>query len=763
MGIISFLLTILGIYSIGKIIISLYVLSTLSIIYTFVHRKEETCKSFRLEIKKPELIFIILFSFVALYLYAGFPTWYLDGGRDPGLYTIFGINISKNGGLYLEISDTKLISETFGQAVRLDFPSIHYSFLEGFSNSEDHRSPDFFHLVPAYFAIGYDLFGMDGLFRVNSIFGYFSVFFFYLIVRKILDPVSAIFAIILYVLNVSQLWNVRSVLTETFSQFLILFTVYSIQTFFRETNKWVYSLIGVCFGLSLFARVDSYLYFPVIVLYSVFVLLFSEKYFKNTLYFIFTFLVLNILSLVYAYFYSRVYMAHLWERGFLEIVLTLSLISIFVLMLEISLWRNKGVLDKIRGIYHKNIKFIRLFFFMSISALGIYAYFIRPEIQAKIFSGIQPGSFFALNSLPIFLWYVPVWLFIFLPFALDTYLIRKNKSHSIFLFLLGTFLLVSYLLNPSIAADHLWASRRWMLFSIPFAILGSLVGIRNIPISNRTIKLLVLLVFGGAATIHTYWRSKLILSQSMMEGYVKGYENFVQGPSDGESIYFTNKVQIASPLRYIYGKNIFLINDSEEFIRRVPDLLTKRKNIYIIQNGDLSGSSAKLKFSLTGDLQLSGLFPDESIYRFPEFLYKKNLNYQIYKIEKSKKAEEPDPIQFEWIPGESGFLSSGGKTNEDGTISATRHEGNLVYGPFLTLSKGKYRLDYSGRNLDHAKFDVAYNKGLSLLSPQEKGEVPNSKTLLFEITNSVIDDVEFRVFVAGKSGVQIQRIFLKRI
>ncbi|TGK44608.1 hypothetical protein [Leptospira andrefontaineae] len=302
-----------------------------------------------------------------------------------------------------------------------------------------------------------------------------------------------------------------------------------------------------------------------------------------------------------------------------------------------------------------------------------------------------------------------------------------------------------------------------MLFSIPFAILGSVAGIQNIPISNKMVKLLVLLVIGGAAIFHTHWRSKLILSQSMMEGYVKGYENFVQELPDEDSIYFTNKIQIASPLRYIYGKNIFLINDSAEVIRRIPDFLAKKKDIYIIQNGDFSGLNGNLKFSLIGNLQLSGLFPDESIFRFPEFLYKRNLNFQIFKIEKNEAAKGSERVQFEWIPGESGFLSSCGKSEEDGTISATRHEGTLVYGPFLTLAKGKYRLDYLGKNLDHAKFDVAYNRGLLLLSPQENGEDPNSKTLIFEITNPVVDDVEFRVFVEGKSGVQIRRIFLKKI
>ena len=303
-----------------------------------------------------------------------------------------------------------------------------------------------------------------------------------------------------------------------------------------------------------------------------------------------------------------------------------------------------------------------------------------------------------------------------------------------------------------------------MLFSIPFAILGSVIGIGNIPHLRKSWKTALLVVLAGTGIVYTVWRSKLILFRSMMDGYGKGYEKFaMNSPSSDNTFYFTTKRQIASPLRYMYGKNIFLINDSEEFLQKVPKLLSLGKEVYLIQNGGLSGADPFIKVTHITDLVLKGNFPAESIQRYPEFLYHKNLNLQIFHLEISQTEIIPESIRFDWVPAEGGFFSRVGEINPDGTISATRHQGPLVYGPLLTLPKGKYKVEFSGSNLDRARFDVVYNAGSSPLSPEEKGREPNSKTLIFEITSSVIDDIEFRVFVEGKSEVHIRRIKLEKL
>ncbi|WP_367897813.1 hypothetical protein AB3N61_13300 [Leptospira sp. WS58.C1] len=763
MGIVSFLLTMLGIYSIEKIILSLYIFFVLSAVCVFSLRKVEVRKSIRLEIRKYELVFLILFSLAALYLYAGFPTWYLDGGRDQGQYATFGIVISKTGGLNLEVPDTKLIREIFENSVQVDYQSIASEFNLGLSNSETYRSPRFFHFLPAYLAIGYDLFGMEGLVRVNAVFGFFSVFILYLVIRRISDPLSAFFISILYVLNSSQLWNVRSTLSEVISQFLIVFTAYLIQIFFREKNPIPMFFIGFVFGISSFTRVDSYVYLPALMIYSAFLLVFFEKHFKNSLYLIASFILMSMLSFVYAYFYSKVYIYHLWGHRFLKMIGLAWILSLSLLLVEVIIWKKgRLILRWFRDFIRKNERILRISVLSTLFLIGLLTYFLRPMFSSSV-PRLAAAQYLTSNSLSVFFWYVPFWLFVFLIFTFDLFVFQKKHVHSSFIFFIGIFLLIVYLLSPSIRPDHFWASRRWMLFSIPFATFGSVIGIRNIPYLKQSWKTALLIILAGAGIVYTIWRSKLILFQSMMDGYVSGYETFAKTTPTDNSFYFTTKRQIASPLRYIYGKNIYLINDTEEFLQKVSKLLSFGKDVYVIQNGALSGADPNLKFIHTADLILKGSFPAESIQRYPEFLYHKNLNLQTFKLEISHTRVLPDPIRFDWIPAEAGFFSRVGEINPDGTISATRHQGPLVYGPLLTLPKGKYKVEFFGKNLYRARFDVVYNEGSSILSPEAKGKESNSKFLTFEIKDPLIDDIEFRVFVEGKSGVQVRKITLKNI
>ncbi|WP_125226333.1 hypothetical protein [Leptospira neocaledonica] len=765
LGIFALSLSSFQAYSISKIISFLYAYTFFGSLFILKNFKKGTDLKFpkKLEISKAEILFLFLFSCLTFYLYAEFPTKYLDGGRDQGLYAIFGVTISKTGGLNLEVPDTGLIRNIFGDSIRLDYPSISSPIEEGFSEPETFRAADFFHLFPVYLAIAYDLFGIEGIFRVNALFGTLSLCFFYLLSRRILGTWSSVFVVILYVFNSSQLWNVRATFSETLAQFLIILTGYLIQCFFRSQDRVSMFLIGIVLGLASFARVDSYILVIALASYSGFFLIYSEKYFVSSIYLFLSFFMMCILSAGYGLLYSKLYMFHLWKAGPLKLVGGLGLLSLLLIVFEIFLWQRCGsFLEKLKETFAKNKRFFRFSILAFIIALGLFAYFIRPLLTVYI-PGVTKTKFIKPNSLPIFLWYVPVWLFIFLIFTFDRFLFRKKDISSAFIFFIGIFLLIAYLANPSINPDHFWASRRWMLFSIPFAILGSMIGIRSIQIRSRIWKLAFLILLGGSAFVYTIWRSKIILFQPMLQGYVEGYESFAKISPNENSFYFTTKRAISSPLRYIYGKNVFLINDSEGFLNKVPKLLELGKNVYIIQNGGFSGVKKNLKFTHISDLDLRGNFPIESVHRYPEFLYHKNLNLQFYRIEETKLPVLPEKIQFDWNPAQAGFLSNVGKIEEDGTISATRHQGSLVYGPYLTLPKGKYRIEFVGENLQKADFDVSYDKGSVSLSKLEKGDSENSKIVSFEIKNSIINDLEFRVFVEGKSGVKIKRIKLDRI
>ncbi|TGM11928.1 hypothetical protein EHQ81_02130 [Leptospira selangorensis] len=757
-GLTAFLLTAFGIYRFDRVIYSITFFASIGLASFLRYRSLGLREKFSvLEIGKKELLFLVLFSLFSFYLYAGFPTQYIDGGRDQGQYTIFGYVIAKTGGFNLDVPDSGLIRNIFGNSVLLDYQAISLDPREGI----DRRFPAFFHLLPAYLAVGYDLFGMYGLFGINSVFGFLSVFLFYLVVRKLSSPLVASAALVLYVLNVSQLWNIRSTLSEPISQFLILFTAYLLQTFFKTKNTFLMSSIGTIFGISCLLRIDGFTYFPALALYSVYLVIVSPKYFKNFLFFFLSFSLVSVIAAIYSHYRSVMYIEAHWAYVKLLIISFFFSVS-FVLVEGVALKKMPTTLEDLRAWLKNRKKALRIITYIFIISLIGFIYLIRSDFVNEL-SNTKTADNKEVNFLLAFFWYVPFWLFIFLPFSFDLFLFRKKGIRTSFLFFVGSLLLFLYLLDPKIHPDHFWLTRRWVIISIPFAILGSFLGIQSIPVLKQKWKTSILVLGFLSGLTYTIWRSNLIFFRPMMGAYLEGYERFSGSLPADEGIYFTTKRSIASPLRYMYGRNIFLIQNSLEFLNKVPKLLKLGKKVYVIQNGDFSGYKSNLKFSKVVNLDLKGKFPIESVYKFPEFLYHKNLDLQVFKIETSDKIPLGERIEMIWNPANGGFLSKVGKIEEDGTISATRHRGPLVYGPFLTLPGGKYELQFIGKNFQNAEFDVVYNQGSDRLLESQKGTEDNSKTLLFEVKLPIVDDLEFRVFVEGKSGVKIDKISLKRI
>ncbi|TGK62591.1 hypothetical protein EHQ27_18745 [Leptospira wolffii] len=752
-GIIALSLTLLGIYRLETVNYVLLLFAAIGLGIFVKRRRQDRSKFPAFELGKFELLFVVFFSIFTLYLYAGFPTQNIDGGRDQGQYAVFGYVIAKTGALNLDMPDSKLIRDIFGDSVSMEFRSVGLG--EG-----DRRFPAFFYLLPAYLAIGYDLFNMEGLLRVPAFFGFLSFFLFYLISRKMIGRVGAGMVSVLYVFNSSQLWNVRSILSEPISQFLILLSGYLVYSCFRKKSDLPMLCIGAVFGLSSFVRVDGYAYFPALALFSAYILLVKPIYFRKFLFFFCSFAVVNLLSMVIGYFHYRYYIMEHWK--FVKLLLIGFILSSGGVFFEAILWsRESRLLVRIRDGLKKYKFYVRIVFLSFLIALAIFGYFVRPAFG--IVNDPSNHEYLENNAFTVFSWYVPAWLTFFLVFAFDSFLFRGRHFRSAFLFFIGSFILLLYLLKPNIASDHFWATRRWMIFSVPFAILGSFVGIREIPFISRKVRSALLLIGFVCGLGYTLWRSKILLFQPMMEFYRKGYEDFARVMPGDDGYYFTTKHEIALPLRYIYGRKIFLLNDSVKFLEKVPQLLKSGKKVYLIQNGEFAGSDPGLKFEKISELNLRGHFPVESIQKYPEFLYHKNLNLQLFRVEAASGSYSPKPIEMEWVPAEGGFISRTGEIEKDGTITATRHRGPLVYGPWLTLPRGKYELRILGRNLQNAEFDVAYGKGNFLLAERQKGTESDSMTLYFEVKDSIIDDLEFRAFVEGKSGVKVERISVKNI
>ena len=109
---------------------------------------------------------------VAAVLYFCFPTTYLSGGRDPGLYLINAIHIAETGS-FQYASDPYMVQHyaALSGVARLDYPALYSAYEYGLTNDVGQVVPQFLPVLPAMLAVGYDLGGIGAAVRVNGVTG----------------------------------------------------------------------------------------------------------------------------------------------------------------------------------------------------------------------------------------------------------------------------------------------------------------------------------------------------------------------------------------------------------------------------------------------------------------------------------------------------------------------------------------------------------------------------------------------------------------
>lgn len=97
-------------------------------------------------------------------------------------------------------------------------------------------------------------------------------------------------------------------------------------------------------------------------------------------------------------------------------------------------------------------------------------------------------------------------------------------------------------------------------------------------------------------------------------------------------------------------------------------------------------------------------------------------------------------------------------TNEENIL----HDGNTIYGPYITLYKGKYEVIVEGENLDLANYYVSYdngNSGIEMLSINKgNNKVKYCIKPLWSIVN-----VELKIENNSGNAIAVDRIELKKI
>ncbi len=766
-GLLALVLTILGVYS----LYSLSIFSFLAIagfsLYFYISGIS-FLEIFRLEPVQwsvGDFALAIILILIA-YLYFFFPTESILGGRDNGVYILLGTYISKTGGLNLNDPLYSKLVPILGDSIHVGYPGIYSNYTFGFSGDIGSLTAQFYHLFPAYLAIGYDLFGMEGLLRTNGFFGILSLLFIFAIVRRLIGVRGALVCVLLCGLNPAQIWNIRTTLSEPLSQFVILFFLYMVERTMYRKNLWAVFFSGLLLGINSFNRIDSLILFPALFSFCLYIAFFAKRYLKKSILLFQGFTLLSCFAILYGILYSKPYFWELWKKGSLDKLVLISGVSIF---LTYTLWfsvRFDRIREKIRVTKEfiiQNERVMKIILYVLFFGLLVYGYYLRPLTYPEGWAGSFKIAL-ATKSFPIFLWYVPIAIFVFAVFGYVRIFFRSRRIDLILMIFLGTILLLGYLYDPSISPDHFWVSRRWILFSIPFALILGAIGIFSIPIFTKSITNLVLILVVLYSLCFSIWRSKLFLLDRMLGGFSEELRRASENLPRENAVYFTADQNIAGPLKYIYGRPTYLIGNTQNFLDRIDPLLDQGLEIYLIQSTAYFGSHPKLNFEPISEIKWSGLYPVATKERFPDMMSRVSTHQNVYRIRKNNSGKEQKfDISYEWKMGEAGFQTHSGEFGGNFEIRATKKEGSLVYGPYLTLPKGKYEIIFQGNYLKEAKFRITANNGSVSITEWEDGDNDENKKITFSVSEPELRDIEFKVNVPGKSNVIVSKVYFKRL
>jgi len=312
----------------------------------------------------------------------------------------------------------------------------------------------------------------------------------------------------------------------------------------------------------------------------------------------------------------------------------------------------------------------------------VYFYFLRPVLFAN---GSLPNvsSLFQAEALKELSWYLPVWLIVIA--ILSTGLIIQHEDRDLhFLFLIVAFSFIAlYIYNPSIYPDHFWASRRWISVTIPALIAFAYWGLGLIFADRKKVRYAVLLGAAVPTIIFNYLQSELIFHIPMYQNLAAEINTALDYFPADQPI-FTDNPEIASAVRYVYNKDIYLIAGSLSSSDELLSIGKEFGTFYFLGDFDFLKSVTNPQVVDSKTLLVSTFFPEKSINAYPERIDQKTFNFSLYKLVYDPAKESGDYVFFNIGNSESENLDlvdgfSSGETSTEGVdFRWTDGDGKLI-------------------------------------------------------------------------------------
>lgn len=566
-------------------------------------------------------------------LYISFPVYYLWGRRDPSVYFLMGVNISRNGNLLM--SSNELLNQMYEQinsfadySFRGFYPEFIYDpeWVGDFSVVQAQFLPVF----PCALAVGFSLFGIEGLVRVPAIIAILCTLAIYNFVSLALNKKYGVLAAALMGICPAQIWGSRITQTELLCQLFYLLSSFLYLYSVKKHNS-AYSLIfsGLMLGLSNLIRIDICLLgLGLLVAGGVLNVLYNKEQNWNLM-------VLPYFFVMFIAFYVNYKTSTEYIMRHMSYIFPVMLVSTLLLFFNLIVGNIKiRVLDIVSSFVKDDIlsKKKSMYVFTSLFAFIIfkYLYLVRPLNQ----NGFSASYDFWQRCFKELFIYIP-FVFYILFFIGIVYILLSNElfKQLILFLIIGAVTTVVYIYRPAIAPDHIWASRRWVTSVFPFIIIVSLVGLYAIERGLKNNLINIIIVTGSI--VFMLDQSSNFLFQPMLKDMIAQYESLAD-KMDNNELYFVEKSHFGSYLRFFYNKNTIVLDPEKE--QEFYDYINNSdRDVFFI--GDIESLSKEYDYSVLYEGNLEGIYLKQSNYRLTRKLDYTGSVTNIYEIHPGSGSE----------------------------------------------------------------------------------------------------------------------------
>ena len=489
----ALLLAEIGRFSLASLGVSWIVVTTALTIALLLHRSRPAA----LPPEPPtawsrwEIAALLAWSVAAAVVYFR-PHEFIIGGADAGVYVNLGANIARTGSILVHDPLLGNLDPQLRPALLRAMPpgeAAPFYLLPGFyvtGSQPDLVTPQFFHLHPAWQAVGYTLGGLPAELWITPLWGLLGCLAVYMTVRALWGWRPALLALVALSVTALQVWFARYPTSEALTQFLFWTGAWAVAQWLARKNPpglWA-TVAGLALGEVFLARVDSYVLLALPLILALWFTL-NQSWHRDAVWFFAPFLLMAAHSMAHGLLITQPYFSLLTLTGIKTLLGSASRRIGFALagaslaafaLAVIWLRRRPGRREKLSARFDRLVPVVLSIGAVLVILLALYAYFIRPQLDS-----IRVGNYwYGGGQLPTLDrenlvrlgWYIsPVGIALGVA-GIAWMIVTQANRRTAFLLLAGGFFALVYLWKMGANPHQVYAMRRYVPQVLPLFIIG---------------------------------------------------------------------------------------------------------------------------------------------------------------------------------------------------------------------------------------------------------------------------------------------------